>query len=59
MLCVWIFFVDLHSPFPGPVFNAMQMVLEIEGGRCRMGVSRNYSFLHEWNIDLLGLFPNI
>ena len=31
-------FVDLHSPFLEPVFNAMQMVLEIEGGRCRIGV---------------------
>ena len=27
-------FVDLHSPFLEPVFSAMQMVLEIEGGRC-------------------------
>ena len=35
-------FVDLHSPFLAPAFNAMQMVLEIEGGRCRIGVSRNY-----------------
>jgi len=32
-------FVDLYSPFLEPVFNAMQMVLEIEGGCCRIGVS--------------------
>ena len=35
-------FVDRHSPFLESGFNAMQMVLEIEGCRCRIGVSRNY-----------------
>ena len=35
-------FLDLHPPFFEPVFNAIQMVLETEGGHCRIGVSNNY-----------------
>ena len=40
-VCGFIF-VDLHSPFLETVFNGMQMVSEIEGGRCKIGMSRNY-----------------
>ena len=40
-------FVGLHSSFLEPVFNAMQMVLEIEGGRCRIGVrTQSYDSVH-------------